>query len=113
MNEDGKTPCIRCGIPRFVQYTGNRTGLCVDCKAGRFDGGRVDRSWQDDAACLTVDPEVFFPEAEDGWQPTREAKRICASCPVRGACAADTPAWDRHSIRAGMTATERRRKAAA
>jgi hypothetical protein len=64
----------------------------------------------DDAACATVDPEIFFPDGDDAWFPTRQAKLVCASCPAIKACAADTPVWDRFSIRAGMTATERRRK---
>lgn len=112
--DNDKVPCPRCGIVRTV-YQGNnmnRTGYCRDCKTQRAQDP-VSRTWMDDAACTTVDPELFFPSMEDDWQPTRAAKRICASCPVRDLCLADAPAWDRWSIRGGQTATERRSKAAA
>ena len=38
-----------------------------------------DRSWQDKANCLGVDPDLFFPER---GASTREAKEVCraASC---------------------------------
>jgi WhiB family redox-sensing transcriptional regulator len=74
----------------------------------------VNRDWQDDAACANTDPEFWFPTEGDDesgpWRPTREAKRICAGCSVQRQCLADTPVWDRFSIRGGMTATERRRR---
>lgn len=42
-------------------------------------------SWYDDAACLDVDPDVFFPaKGSDG----AAAKRICWRCPVRQQCLA-------------------------
>lgn len=39
--------------------------------------------WFDDALCAQVDTELFYPEK---GQSTREAKRVCAACPVRDAC---------------------------
>lgn len=51
---------------------------------------RPDLGWQDAAACRGADPGLFFaPEVE--WPDARErreaeAKRICASCPVRLPC---------------------------
>lgn len=75
--------------------------------------GPVSRKWMDAAACTQVDPELFFPDASEDWQPTRAAKRICAGCPVRETCLTQTPAWDRHSISGGLTATERRRAGSA
>lgn len=112
MSGDRISRCPRCGIPRQVKTDGTRTGYCQDCTHQR-GVPTTSRTWMDDAACATVDPEIFFPSMEDDWQPTRDAKKICASCPVRAKCAADTPVWDRWSIRAGETATERRRKKAA
>jgi WhiB family redox-sensing transcriptional regulator len=109
MSGDRPSACPRCGIVRQVRTGANRTGYCQDCTTQRGQG-TVSRSWMDDAACANVDPELFFPEGEDAWFPTRQAKQVCGSCPVRGMCAADTPVWDRFSIRGGMTATERRRK---
>ena len=36
--------------------------------------------WQDDANCLGVDPDLFFPER---GASTREAKEVCRGCVVR------------------------------
>ncbi len=66
-----------------------------------------DRRWRDEATCLEVDPELFFPEAGGGG---RAAKRVCAVCPVRTACLTD--ALDRrdtaYGVLGGMTPGERR-----
>ena len=40
-------------------------------------------SWVDDAACSAEDPELFFPERNSY---AREAKAVCAACPVLEAC---------------------------
>ncbi|APD18216.1 WhiB family transcription factor [Mycobacterium phage Hammy] len=39
--------------------------------------------WEADALCAQVDPELFFPNK---GQSTKEAKRICAACPVLEKC---------------------------
>ena len=39
--------------------------------------------WQERALCAQTDPEAFFPEKGGS---TREAKRVCLSCEVRGEC---------------------------
>lgn len=39
--------------------------------------------WMDDALCAEVDPDVFFPEKGGS---TRDAKKVCAACPVRAMC---------------------------
>jgi WhiB family redox-sensing transcriptional regulator len=39
--------------------------------------------WMADAICAQTDPEAFFPEKGGS---TREAKRVCMSCPVRETC---------------------------
>jgi len=46
------------------------------------------RDWRDLAACRTADPELFFPVASGGSAAgqVEEAKRVCASCPVRVEC---------------------------
>src|SRR2546425_12280803 len=49
--------------------------------AGKLDV--EDRSWQDQANCLGVDPDLFFPER---GASTREAKAVCRGCEVRGGC---------------------------
>lgn len=44
--------------------------------------------WRDRAACLTEDPEIFFPVGHSGktYRQTREAKIICKSCQVQEEC---------------------------
>jgi len=42
-----------------------------------------DLSWQAEALCAEIDPELWFPEKGGS---TREAKRICRSCEVRAEC---------------------------
>ena len=54
------------------------------------DGG-PGRGWRDAAACLGVDPEVFFPTAQAG--PVHDvqvaaAKQVCRRCPVQAECRA-------------------------
>ena len=39
--------------------------------------------WHKDALCAQTDPEMFFPE---GNESTKEAKKICGQCSVRGDC---------------------------
>lgn len=62
--------------------------------------------------CLTMDPDVFFPETY-GSQHRRQidlARRACASCPIQEHClewAVDRPDLD--GIWAGTTPLERRR----
>jgi hypothetical protein len=48
----------------------------------RADG---ERDWRLEAACATVDPELFFPEPGQVPQAAA-AKAICAGCTVRGPC---------------------------
>lgn len=65
------------------------------------------RVWMLEARCLDADPEAFFPEKGGS---TREAKRICAICPVQQEClsyALDND--ERFGIWGGMSERERRR----
>jgi WhiB family transcriptional regulator, redox-sensing transcriptional regulator len=43
----------------------------------------ADRSWQRQANCMGVDPDLFFPER---GASTREAKEVCRGCVVREDC---------------------------
>ncbi len=45
-------------------------------------------SWESQAACLTSDPDLFFPIGPAGpaLQQIERAKAICARCPVRCEC---------------------------
>lgn len=66
-----------------------------------------DRLWMLEARCLDADPEAFFPEKGGS---TREAKRICATCPVRTECLEHALASDeRFGIWGGLSERERRR----
>jgi WhiB family transcriptional regulator, redox-sensing transcriptional regulator len=42
-----------------------------------------DLSWQDQALCAEVDPDLWFPEKGES---NREAKSVCRSCEVRQLC---------------------------
>jgi WhiB family redox-sensing transcriptional regulator len=44
-----------------------------------------EEAWIDSAACLGVDPELFFPRKGENNQ-LAEAKSICARCVVRDDC---------------------------
>ena len=39
--------------------------------------------WEDDAACMSVDPDLWFTEKGGA---TRQAKRICKTCEIRPVC---------------------------
>ena len=45
----------------------------------------VDRAWVQDAACLGVDPELWFPRERDSYEH-HQAIRICGTCDVRTEC---------------------------
>lgn len=63
--------------------------------------------WQELALCATTDPELFFPEKGGS---TREAKRVCAKCPVRETCLeAAMDRDERFGIWGGLSERERRR----
>jgi WhiB family transcriptional regulator, redox-sensing transcriptional regulator len=65
------------------------------------------RTWMLEARCLDADPEAFFPEKGGS---TREAKRICAACPVRDECLDYALEHDeRFGIWGGLSERERRR----
>lgn len=72
-------------------------------------GSRPD--WRSDAACLDVDPELFFPIGNAGpaLRQIEEAKTLCRRCPVAEACltwAMETK--QEHGVWGGLTEDERR-----
>ncbi len=70
-------------------------------------GEHYEARWQDEANCLGLDPDLFFPERGES---TDEAKAVCASCTVREQClkyALDT--GQKHGIWGGTSERERRR----
>ncbi|HET9732024.1 MAG TPA: WhiB family transcriptional regulator [Acidimicrobiales bacterium] len=69
--------------------------------------GRESRRWQDQANCLGVDPDLFFPER---GASTREAKEVCRGCVVREDCleyALENS--EKFGIWGGLSERERRR----
>lgn len=77
-------------------------------------------SWMDRAACLGMDPDLFFSTVEEAYVSKRpsiigakrdaEAKEICSRCMVRKKCL-DYALKNNEKIGVwgGMTAQERRR----
>ena len=66
-----------------------------------------ERSWQDYANCLGVDPDLFFPER---GASTREAKEVCRGCVVREDCLEYAlQNGEKFGIWGGMSERERRR----
>lgn len=62
-------------------------------------------SWQDDAACRDVDPNLFFDETHRG-----EALALCSRCPVRQPCLEHAlRTQELHGVWGGTDEGERRR----
>lgn len=63
-------------------------------------------TWRIGALCAQVDPEIFYP---DVGQPTRPAKAVCATCPVRGFCLDEAlETNERYGVWGGLSERERR-----
>ena len=64
-------------------------------------------AWMDDAACIGLDPEIFFP---DKGHSAAEARRACARCPVADQCLdfAVEGGWRTVGIWGGTNAKQRR-----
>ncbi|CAB4560492.1 MAG: WhiB family transcriptional regulator [Actinomycetes bacterium] len=65
------------------------------------------KNWQDEANCLGVDPDLFFPER---GASTREAKEVCRGCVVRLECLEYALSnGEKFGIWGGLSERERRR----
>ena len=74
---------------------------------GQPEEAPEERSWHDQANCLGVDPDLFFPER---GASTREAKEVCRGCVVREACLEYALSnGEKFGIWGGMSERERRR----
>jgi WhiB family redox-sensing transcriptional regulator len=70
-------------------------------------GEQEEGDWQSRGLCAQTDPEAFFPAKGDS---AREAKRLCARCPVRAECLAYALANnEQHGVWGGLSERERRR----
>ena len=64
-------------------------------------------SWRQRAACRGVDPDIFYPSADE---EAEEAKSICGVCPVRESCLEYAILnRERDGVWGGATERERRR----
>lgn len=64
-------------------------------------------AWRQRAACVGVEPEIFYPVSEDDAD---QAKAVCAQCEVREACLEFALAnRERDGVWGGATERERRR----
>lgn len=69
--------------------------------------GAVNLSWRRHAACIGLDPDVFYPISEEA---AGEAKAVCRECPVREPCLEYALAnRERDGVWGGATERERRR----
>ena len=72
----------------------------------------ADANWRSRAACLSADPELFFPLSEAGTSVAQEkrAKAMCSRCPVRSECLDFALATrEVHGVWGGTSEDERRR----
>lgn len=67
--------------------------------------------WKVHAACVDVDPDVFFPSDTGVDEDVQydEARPYCAVCPVRGRCLT-AGLHESHGMWGGMTPTERKQE---
>lgn len=63
-------------------------------------------AWMRRGVCMDADPDLFFPRKGDNG---RDAKRICALCPVADECAAYAAENELHGIWGGTSKGERER----
>lgn len=63
--------------------------------------------YPDDAACRGMDPTLFFPEQ---GEDARQAKAVCATCPVTEECEQDRQIFGiKHGVWGGMAEADRRK----
>lgn len=73
---------------RFSEYVHNRTPLTLpeDILEPEPIVGMADMGFMEDGLCRQTDPDVFFPDPENQYRSSKEAKKICQRCPVREEC---------------------------
>lgn len=67
-------------------------------------------AWMDEAGCLGLDPDSFFPGVGDS---ARTARKVCVECPVRRQCLDFANSTDASGIWGGTTEAHRKRAKAA
>jgi WhiB family redox-sensing transcriptional regulator len=62
-----------------------------------------------DAACVNEDPNLFFPDGKTSYTvQVKQAKTICATCPIKMQCLAEALAETEFGIWGGTTEQERK-----
>ena len=72
----------------------------------------AEADWRSQGACLSVDPELFFPLSSVGpaAKQLSKAKSVCTQCPVRAQCLDFALATRQvHGVWGGTSEDERRR----
>lgn len=68
--------------------------------------------WRQNAVCVDVDPELFFPVSAEGSMPylmqLRKARDVCGVCPVWRQCVDEAVRFGLVGIWGGTTERERR-----
>ena len=87
---------------------GCRARAKMECQiVNRLLADAEEAGWQERALCAQTDPEAFFPEKGGS---TREAKKVCLTCDVRGDCLEYALMNDeRFGIWGGLSERERRK----
>lgn len=83
---------------------------------GRTVMTHADAGWRSQGACLTADPELFFPLSSAGpsLYQLAEAKKFCGRCPVRSECLDFALSTQQvHGVWGGTSEQERRQLLAA
>lgn len=63
--------------------------------------------WMQRAACLDIDPEIFYPEKGNHLAAT-QARKVCRGCPVQSDCLTHAlERGERFGIWGGKTAKQR------
>lgn len=75
----GTCPICKNERPLNTKY-GN---VCNSCRYQSL--AKPPGAWTEDAACLNVDPEIFWPDP-GGYDTTPVAQEICLGCPVADKC---------------------------
>jgi WhiB family transcriptional regulator, redox-sensing transcriptional regulator len=79
----------------------------LGARSAGANGGPEERRWQEQANCLGVDPDLFFPER---GASTKEAKAVCRGCEVRVECLEYALSHgEKFGIWGGLSERERRR----
>ena len=110
----GRRMCIPCRSDRKARAAEARRTAKADQPTTptvptlKLKGPWRPTGWRVKAACLTVDPDLFFPVLGES---AAEAKAVCTACPVQQAClrfALSVPAsLDLHGVIGGLSVKER------